>query len=44
MTAPSRTEAEYKAVATFLAFIGQPDNDAIWAENTGYVPGNTRRI
>ncbi len=38
MTAPSRTAAEYKAVATLLAFIGQPDNDAIWAENTGYVP------
>ncbi len=38
MTAPSRTEAEYKAVATFLAFIGQPQNDATWAENTGYVP------
>jgi sn-glycerol 3-phosphate transport system substrate-binding protein len=38
MTAPGRTEAEYKAVAAFLGFIGQPQNDATWAENTGYVP------
>jgi len=38
MTAPGRTEPEYKAVATFLAFLGQPDNDAYWHEHTGYVP------
>jgi sn-glycerol 3-phosphate transport system substrate-binding protein len=38
MTAPGRTAAEYKAVATFLRFIGQPDNDAYWHEHTGYVP------
>jgi sn-glycerol 3-phosphate transport system substrate-binding protein len=38
MTAPGRTEAEYKAVGAFLGFIGQPQNDATWAENTGYVP------
>jgi len=38
MTAPGRTPAEYKAVATFLNFIGQPDNDAYWHEHTGYVP------
>jgi len=38
MTAPDRTEAEYKAVATFLKYIGQPGNDATWSQNTGYVP------
>jgi sn-glycerol 3-phosphate transport system substrate-binding protein len=38
MTAPARTPAEYKAVATFLRFIGQPDNDAHWHQHTGYVP------
>jgi sn-glycerol 3-phosphate transport system substrate-binding protein len=38
MTAPSRTPAEYKAVATFLQFIGKPDNDAYWHQHTGYVP------
>ena len=38
MTAPNRTPAEYKAVATFLQFIGKPDNDAYWHQHTGYVP------
>ena len=38
MTAPDRTPAEYKAVATFLNFIGQPENDAYWHQHTGYVP------
>ncbi len=38
MTAPKRTPAEYKAVAEFLRFIGKPDLDATWAQNTGYVP------
>jgi sn-glycerol 3-phosphate transport system substrate-binding protein len=38
MTAPKRTAAEYKAVAEFLKFIGRPDNDAVWHQNTGYVP------
>ena len=38
MTAPGRTPAEYKAVATFLSFLGQPENDAYWHEHTGYVP------
>ena len=28
MTTPSRTPAEYKAVAQFLQFIGQPEQDA----------------
>ena len=30
--------AEYKAVAEFLQFIGKPDNDAYWHQQTGYVP------
>lgn len=38
MTAPKRTAAEYKAVAEFLKFMSRPDNDALWHENTGYVP------
>jgi sn-glycerol 3-phosphate transport system substrate-binding protein len=38
MTAPDRKPEEYKAVATFLQFIGQPDNDAYWHQHTGYVP------
>ena len=38
MTAPGRQPAEYKAVATFLQFIGKADNDAYWHQHTGYVP------
>ncbi len=38
MTAPGRTAAEYKAVATFLNFIADPQQDAIWSQKTGYVP------
>ena len=38
MTAPDRTPEEYKAVAEFLKYIGQPEVDAVWAQNTGYVP------
>lgn len=38
MTAPHRTPAEYKAVATFLEFLARPQTDAGWAEHTGYVP------
>lgn len=38
MTAPNRTPAEYKAVAAFLKYIGKPDVDATWSQNTGYVP------
>ncbi len=38
MTAPNRTAAEYKGVAQFLAFLGQPENDAAWHQATGYVP------
>jgi len=38
MTAPHRTPAEYKAVAEFFAFLGQPAQDAEWSRTTGYVP------
>jgi sn-glycerol 3-phosphate transport system substrate-binding protein len=38
MTAPTRTPAEYKAVASFLQFIGKAENDAYWHQHTGYVP------
>jgi len=38
MTAPNRTPAEYKAVASFLQFIGQPVQDALYHQHTGYVP------
>jgi sn-glycerol 3-phosphate transport system substrate-binding protein len=38
MTARGRSAAEYKAVATFLQFLGKPDTDAQWSQSTGYVP------
>ena len=38
MTAPNRTPAEYKAVAQFLQFLAKPEGDALWSQNTGYVP------
>ncbi len=38
MTAPSRTAAEYKGVASFLQHIAQPKEDAMWHQRTGYVP------
>jgi sn-glycerol 3-phosphate transport system substrate-binding protein len=38
MTAPDRTEAEYKAVAEFLKYLGKPEVDSTWSQNTGYVP------
>ena len=38
MTAPNRTPAEYKAVASFLEFIAQPEQDALYHQHTGYVP------
>lgn len=41
MTAKGRTKAEYKAVATFMKFIGTPEQDMLWGENTGYVPVTT---
>ena len=41
MTAPKRTEAEYKGVAKFFQFIGQPEQAARYSQNTGYVPVTT---
>ncbi len=38
MTAPNRTEAEYRSVARFLAYLAQPKQVAQWSEATGYVP------
>ena len=38
MTAPNRTDAEYKGTAAFLAFLAQPQNAAEWHQHTGYVP------
>lgn len=41
LTAPKRTDAEYKAVARFFQFIGQPEQVALYAQHTGYVPVTT---
>lgn len=41
MTAPKRTEAEYRGVAKFFQFIGQPEQAALYAQHTGYVPVTT---
>ncbi len=38
MTAPGRTPDEYKGVAAFLQYIGEPSQDASWHQRTGYVP------
>ena len=38
MTAPERSEAEYKGVAQFLKFLSAPEQDAQWSRATGYVP------
>ncbi|WP_448190191.1 sn-glycerol-3-phosphate ABC transporter substrate-binding protein UgpB [Azospirillum sp. sgz301742] len=38
MTAPKRTADEYKAVAEFFKYIGQPQVDAKWHMDTGYLP------
>lgn len=38
MMAPGRTPAEYKAVARFLQYLAKPETDAVWSQNTGYVP------
>jgi sn-glycerol 3-phosphate transport system substrate-binding protein len=38
MTAPGRTAAEYKAVAEFFRFIGQPSIVARWHMETGFLP------
>ena len=41
LTAPSRTDAEYRAVARFYAFISKPEQVALYAQHTGYVPVTT---
>jgi sn-glycerol 3-phosphate transport system substrate-binding protein len=41
MTAPNRTAEDYKGAAEFLKFIGLPENDARWHQQTGYVPVTT---
>ena len=38
MTTPTRTAAEYKGVAQFLRYIGEPKQDSAWHQRTGYVP------
>ncbi len=38
MTSPRRTPEEYKGVAEFFRYISQPEVDARWSMNTGYVP------
>ncbi len=38
MTTLNRTPAEYKAVAQFMQFIGQPEMDAQYHQHTGCVP------
>jgi sn-glycerol 3-phosphate transport system substrate-binding protein len=38
LTAPKRDIGEYRAVAEFLHFLGQPQQDAQWSMGTGYVP------
>lgn len=38
MTAPKRTPEEYRAVARFFQFLGQPEQVARYAQATGYVP------
>jgi sn-glycerol 3-phosphate transport system substrate-binding protein len=41
MTAPNRTPAEYKGVASFLKYLSEPQQDAHWHQATGYVPVTT---
>ncbi|GAC1338664.1 MAG: sn-glycerol-3-phosphate ABC transporter substrate-binding protein UgpB [Acetobacteraceae bacterium] len=38
MTAPNRTPAEYKGVASFLKYLAEPEQAASWHQSTGYVP------
>jgi sn-glycerol 3-phosphate transport system substrate-binding protein len=38
MTQKDRSKAEYEGVARFYNYIAQPELDAIWHQNTGYVP------
>ncbi|MGQ9489388.1 MAG: sn-glycerol-3-phosphate ABC transporter substrate-binding protein UgpB [Anaerolineae bacterium] len=38
MNSPGRTTEEYKAVAEFFKYISQPEVDARWHQQTGYLP------
>lgn len=38
LTAPKRDITEYRGVAQFLSFLGQPPQDAQWSTGTGYIP------
>jgi sn-glycerol 3-phosphate transport system substrate-binding protein len=38
MNSKDRTAAEYKGVAELFRFLAQPKVDAVWSQNTGYVP------
>jgi sn-glycerol 3-phosphate transport system substrate-binding protein len=38
MNAPGRTPEEYQAVAEFFRYISQPEVDARWHQQTGYLP------
>ena len=44
MTAPNRTPAEYKAVATFLQFIGKPEQRCLLASAHRLRAGDVRRF
>lgn len=41
MTAPNRSEAEYRGAAQFLKYLSEPKQVAQWSEATGYVPVTT---
>jgi sn-glycerol 3-phosphate transport system substrate-binding protein len=36
-----KTKNEYKGVADYFEFISQPENQALWHQNTGYLPITT---
>ncbi len=38
MNSPGRTAEEFKAVAEFFKYISQPEVDAFWHQQTGYLP------
>ena len=38
MSSPKRTPDEYKAVAEFMKYVSQPEVDAKWHMDTGYLP------
>lgn len=38
MNAPGRTQEEFQAVAEFFKYISQPEVDARWHQETGYLP------